>query len=167
MNNASNTNLMGNNAAFNMMNNVASNALKSVNVAANNAIMALNNSVGDTGTPWFWSAVVALLLVLVGLAFWKFGVFNPPSIPIYTETEKPRPASANKEETWCFVGEDMTGRWCVRVPHRGSCDPERSYSSKSDCQLTAASRMPLGVNMEGGARVAPLMGPPPSAQPIG
>ena len=162
------------NVAMNVMNNVtnaanaASNVVNTANVVANNAVMALNNSVGNTGTPWFWIAVVTLLTVLAGVAFWKFGFFQQtPSFPVPTETVKEGPKIPTKEETWCFVGEDMTGRWCVRVPHRGACDAERSYSSKSDCQLTPASRMPLGVNIEGGARVAPLMGPPPSAQPIG
>ena len=161
-----------NNMAMNIMETMSNNAntvLYSANVAANQTVNALNNSVGNTGSPWFWISVVVLLLAIVGVALWKFGFFgtSASSYPVPTETNLSPPPKLPKEETWCFVGEDMTGRWCVRVPHRGACDAERSYSSKSDCQLTAASRMPLGVNMEGGARVAPLMGPPPSAQPIG
>ena len=157
------------NNAVNMMNSVNS----AVNVAANNTIAALNNSVGDTGGAWFWISVVALLAVILGVALWKLGYIGTgpsPVFPVPTTTTLPPPTpekAVAKEETWCFVGEDMTGRWCVRVPHRGACDPERAYSSRSDCELTNASRLPLGTNMEGGARVAPLMGPPPSSQPIG
>lgn len=161
-----------NNLAMNIVETVgnnASNVLSTANDVANQTVNALNNSVGNTGTPWFWISVVVLLLAIVGVAFWKFGFFGTvasPRFPVPTETSL-APLKLQKEETWCFVGEDMTGRWCVRVPHRGACDAERSYSSKSDCQLTAASRMPLGINLEGGARVAPFLGPPPSAQPIG
>lgn len=159
---------VNNNLAMNIMETVSNNTRNVLN-AANGTVTALNNSLGDTGAPWFWISVVVLLLAIVGVALWKFGYFSatPSVFPIPTETVLTPPPKPLKEETWCFVGEDMTGRWCVRVPHRGACDPERAYSSKSDCQLTAASRLPLGVNMEGGARVAPLMGPPPSAQPIG
>lgn len=152
------------------VNNNARNAFQAANVMATNTVTALNNSVGDTGAPWFWISVLVLLLSIVAVALWKFGFFGtqePSLLPVPTETTLLPPPKPQKEETWCFVGEDMTGRWCVRVPHRKACDAERSYTSKSECQLTAASRMPLGVNLDGGARVAPLMGPPPSAQPIG
>lgn len=157
------------NNAVNMMNSVNS----AVNVAANNTIAALNNSVGDTGGAWFWISVVGLLAVIIGAALWKLGYIglgSSPVFPVPTTTTLPPPVperAVAKEETWCFVGEDMTGRWCVRVPHRGACDSERAYSSRSDCELTEGSRLPLGTNMNGGAKTLSLMGPPPSSQPIG
>lgn len=169
-----NTNLVEN--AMNMMNTVNETVNNAMNVAmntansafvANNTLTALNSSVGNTGSVWFWISVIGLLAIIVVIALWKLGYLNTS---VQTATTLPPPISENavqREETWCFVGEDMTGRWCVRVPHRGACDPERAYSSQSDCELTNASRLPLGTNMESGARVAPFMGPPPSSQPIG
>jgi hypothetical protein len=173
-----NTNLVEN--TVNMMNTVNEAMNSAMNTAINsatnspivaNTLVALNNSVGNTGSMWFWVSIVSLLAIIIAIALWKLGYLSSTSsvFPVSTSTlPPPIPESAvQKEETWCFVGEDMTGRWCVRVPHRGACDPERAYSRQSDCELTNASRLPLGTNMEGGARVAPFMGPPPSSQPIG
>jgi len=42
--------------------------------------------------------------------------------------------SASAEQTWCFVGEDEVGRWCVEVPTAASCDADRTYSSKNGCE---------------------------------
>ncbi len=53
------------------------------------------------------------------------------------------------EETWCFVGEDSSGRWCVQVPSTHACDPPRTFSSRSDCTYTEASPMPLGIQSRG------------------
>ena len=42
--------------------------------------------------------------------------------------------SASAEQTWCYVGEDAVGRWCVEVPTSASCDPDRTFSSKNGCE---------------------------------
>jgi hypothetical protein len=63
-----------------------------------------------------------------------------------------------KRETWCFVGEDLTGRFCVKVPSEQSCDRDRTYGSRSECELTQASHMPAGILTNGGAGMLPLSG---------
>ena len=61
-----------------------------------------------------------------------------------------------KKEVWCFVGEDLTGRACVKVPSPASCDAERSYGSRPDCELQTANRLPSGVITNGGTSMIPL-----------
>ncbi len=56
-------------------------------------------------------------------------------------------------ETWCFVGEDLTGRYCVRVPSNTACNPDRSYTSRSDCEMVQAHAMPTGIIKDAGNRM--------------
>jgi hypothetical protein len=46
---------------------------------------------------------------------------------------EPEPA-ASADQTWCLVGEDMAGRWCVQVPSIKACDQDRTYSSRNKCE---------------------------------
>ncbi len=69
-------------------------------------------------------------------------------------------AAPNHQETWCFVGEDKTGRWCVRVPTAHACDPDRTYESRDACELVTASAMPLGFLKHGGVSDTPLSARP-------
>lgn len=48
-------------------------------------------------------------------------------------------------ETWCLVGEDLAGRYCVKVPGPQSCTHDRSYLSFDQCTLTPAMYMPAAV----------------------
>ncbi len=72
-----------------------------------------------------------------------------------TESAPPPPLKA-EGETWCFVGEDLTGRFCVKVPSANSCSQDRTFGSRSDCEMTAASHMPAGVVSDRG--LIPLSG---------
>lgn len=56
-------------------------------------------------------------------------------------------------ESWCFVGEDLTGRYCVRVPSSSACSPDRSYKSRSDCEMVPAHALPAGVIQDAGNRM--------------
>jgi len=42
--------------------------------------------------------------------------------------------NAVADQTWCFVGEDLVGRWCVQVSTPNACPSDRSYSSKNQCE---------------------------------
>lgn len=66
------------------------------------------------------------------------------------------PASVPSGQTWCFVGEDLVGRWCVKVPNAQACSPERVFNNRADCELVRASHMPLGIDTKGGAGMLPL-----------
>lgn len=43
------------------------------------------------------------------------------------------------KQVWCLVGEDIAGRWCIQVPGEQSCDSDRSFPNKNDCEKNATS----------------------------
>jgi hypothetical protein len=70
----------------------------------------------------------------------------------------PPPAAVHPDtEAWCFVGEDLTGRYCVKVPSAKSCDANRRYKSRQDCEMVSAQHLPAGVITKQGAGMLPLM----------
>jgi len=50
--------------------------------------------------------------------------------PAKTESE----SAASAEQTWCLVGEDMAGRWCLQVQSPAGCEPNRTYKTKNQCE---------------------------------
>ena len=74
----------------------------------------------------------------------------PAELPTPASPPVPSKPTRDSGETWCFVGEDFTGRWCVKVPSPDSCSSERSFGSREACQLIEASHMPGGVIKDGG-----------------
>lgn len=48
------------------------------------------------------------------------------------------PQAGSAEQFWCFVGEDMTGRWCTQVSSANMCPIERTYASKNECEKMPA-----------------------------
>jgi hypothetical protein len=42
--------------------------------------------------------------------------------------------AASSEQTWCLVGEDMAGRWCIQVKGPAQCEPIRTYKTKNKCE---------------------------------
>lgn len=50
--------------------------------------------------------------------------------PAKTESE----GAASAEQTWCLVGEDMAGRWCLQVQSPAGCEPSRTYKTKNQCE---------------------------------
>jgi hypothetical protein len=42
----------------------------------------------------------------------------------------------SSEQSWCLVGEDMAGRWCVQVKGPSQCDPMRTYTTKNKCEIS-------------------------------
>jgi len=77
-------------------------------------------------------------------------------------TESPVPPSRSTEgtekpsSTWCFVGEDTTGRWCVEVPVPSLCEPIRSYGTRSSCEMTLAQQLPSGISTNNGTASIPM-----------
>ena len=41
---------------------------------------------------------------------------------------------ASSEQTWCLVGEDMAGRWCMQVATPKHCEAVRTYKTKNQCE---------------------------------
>ena len=62
----------------------------------------------------------------------KTGELIGASEPAKADPVLEGPASA--EQTWCLVGEDMAGRWCLQVPSPKHCEPIRTYKTKNQCE---------------------------------
>lgn len=83
------------------------------------------------------------------------GAADIPSPPL---TPPQPPAAVHPDsESWCFVGEDLTGRYCVKVPSAKSCDAGRTYKSRQDCEMVPAQHLPAGVVTKQGAGMLPLL----------
>lgn len=86
---------------------------------------------------------------------WLFGAAAPAA------AETPAPAAPVVPPMhWCFVGEDYTGRWCVKVPSRSACSADRTYTSQEECTLIEANHEPTGIILNGGAAMRPLASVP-------
>ena len=72
----------------------------------------------------------------------------------HDEKEWKRPH--DERENWCFVGEDLSGRYCVRVPSDKQCTSERLFHSRVDCEMAAANHLPAGVLTRNGDKYVPL-----------
>lgn len=152
------------------MNNVGNELLgtpvASINSAVNSVVNGATNTVQATmGTYGTWVLVAGILLLLL-LAYLLYN--GPASIqkiipglapaqgavlPEYSDRGK----STGFGENWCFIGEDATGRWCVKVPIPDACSPERLFSSRPGCELVTASPLPLGLLSKGGAEMNPML----------
>ena len=84
-------------------------------------------------------------------------VLAPAALPTVSTSERTGAIRGQqKPETWCFVGEDLVARWCVAVPKPDLCPSERSFDSRSECELTSANHMPAGLIQNNGASMLPL-----------
>jgi hypothetical protein len=148
------------------MNNAGNSLLSNTGNAALSAANTVNVAVSNYGS-WFIVIGIGLLLVLaymlyqnqVSLTSIVPGI-NAPMPRDWRDIEKQRQvpdAGAGFGENWCFVGEDVTGRWCVKVPQPDACSPERLFSSRPGCELEPASPLPLGLVAKGGAEMNPLI----------
>jgi hypothetical protein len=147
------------------MNNIAESVFE--NKAVNSAINTINTTAANVvnsagvGSGAIWFVLGAIVLVIVAVYF----LYRPAS-GARGDSELPTPppnppgdggaAGAGFGENWCFVGEDLTGRWCVKVPNSSACSPERLFSSRPGCELVEASASPAGINKNGGATMTPL-----------
>lgn len=160
--NASNAvNTMASNVAT-AANTIATNVSRNVGnlanaVTSNNGFGASNVAAEGSGLlGWLLFGLVAVGLVTAFLWYRQrhaAGGEEPPALL----PGVPSPAgAARKAETWCFVGEDLTGRWCVRVPAPAACTAERTFPSRSECELVNASRLPLGIVGGAGTSMTPM-----------
>jgi len=79
-------------------------------------------------------------------------------VPTNTATAPPQaPSPSPPPVAWCFVGEDLTGRYCVKVPSAAACDRTRVFNSQQDCELQSANALPAGVvSPHDGRKMSPL-----------
>jgi hypothetical protein len=115
--------------------------------------------------PWALFGVLAILFIVVAVGVYQWiqnGSFSFSTWFRKEEQEMDSQVKEYKPESWCFVGEDVVGRWCVRVPNPHSCTPDRLFDSEDNCTYVSASALPLGVVKEGGAEYKPFAPPMPA-----
>ena len=78
-------------------------------------------------------------------------VQQPSATPAHVDDVAAKQPDLN--ESWCFVGEDLSGRYCVKVPKDSACTKDRVYHSRSDCEMAAANHLPAGVIKKNGAGI--------------
>jgi hypothetical protein len=123
---------------------------------SNNSASVLNGA----ASPWFLIGGIILLLVLAYMLYQRQTIdihVELPEVPESPEMKQRVSNNGRLGENWCFVGEDATGRWCVKVPQPDACSPERLFSSRPACELVTASPLPLGLLSKGGAEMHPLL----------
>jgi hypothetical protein len=85
---------------------------------------------------------------------------EPPTYKPDTYTEPPGktllPFDNTRNQTWCFIGEDNTGRYCVKVPRADLCDPIRTFGQRESCELVEGSQMPLALVTQSGHNKTPI-----------
>jgi hypothetical protein len=98
---------------------------------------------------WF-----ALVLLLTGLALRLFAYTPMAPAPASGSNDEQAPERIYRPQTWCFVGENTLGRYCVQSD---SCSPMDRFPSRETCEYVEASALPLGVTGEGGLHYTPFM----------
>ena len=58
----------------------------------------------------------------------------PTSVKEPIASSKEVTPSASAEQTWCLIGQDSAGNWCVQVQNEKSCEKDRSFVSKNACE---------------------------------
>lgn len=101
----------------------------------------------DTLRSWWSSAPVATAPVATA---------PMPAAPGAASAVSERYPTKHQKESWCFVGEDLTGRYCVKVPSEKSCDADRVFGTRKDCELTPANHMATGIVKQNGESMLPL-----------
>lgn len=142
-----------------VMNSVMADLVNSTNTIAANA---------PSTRPWVLILIVVALVLGGVFVFVQYSASSSPQQPphsVLPEPREPQPEPAANTvpqgKTWCFVGEDVQGRWCIQVPSAHACDANRSFASEEDCKLVPASPMPLGIATRGDSILQPL-GPIPA-----
>ena len=137
-----------------------------MNMSAN--VNANANPSPIPGVPYSWLYIalglIAMILAAIGSAYyanWDWRAMlntqvGMPKINAAAVLPAPLAAAAATKETWCFVGEDLSGRYCVKVPSETSCSSERTFNSRSSCELTPANNMITGAVRNGGIGIQPL-----------
>jgi hypothetical protein len=162
---------------MNSAGNALLNATNSVNGTVASAVSNVQNAAGGYGMIFLGIGIV--LLIALGYMLYTQQTtivnlipgFGPPPPRDWREMERREAREERREareerreeraagfgENWCFVGEDVTGRWCVKVPRPDACTPERLFSSRPGCELVPASPLPLGLIAKGGAEMKPML----------
>jgi hypothetical protein len=99
-----------------------------------------------SASPWYADRALAAFNV------WDWLPSNKPA----AMPAAPATTATRDMANWCFVGEDLTGRWCVRVPDERACDADRLFASRADCELVQGNALPAGIVQNNGVNMLSL-----------
>lgn len=123
----------------------------------NTALNVVNNapSIASGSNNILYLALVGIAIVAIVYfyAYNKTAASTPyldESGSLHVTPELPPPVKQERAAAWCLVAEDMSGRYCVKVPGPDSCEPGRTYDSKQTCELTPAMHLPAGIQQNSG-----------------
>jgi hypothetical protein len=127
--------------------------------------MSSNNLFKNTPPPFNWMPILYItgLVAVIALLTWiiwssmKDWLRSKLMASAATPTTSATPTNSATGQ-WCFVGEDLTGRWCVKTPEEGLCPKKRVFSSRSECEMKTASASPLGINQQHDTTMIPIAG---------
>lgn len=107
--------------------------------------------------------IIGILMTIIGICLYSAIQYMRDHIQsIVTPTDEPDIPNTQESSLgrgqWCFVGEDMTGRWCVKVPEEGLCPTKRVFVSRTECERKTASASPLGITQDRSTTMIPLSG---------
>jgi hypothetical protein len=95
------------------------------------------------------NSLLILFFVVLSIAV-LYGLYQNFKVEEVEEVEEKEEQNADlPNNSWCFVGEDLSGRYCVKVPSEESCEAYRLFKSRDECELVTASHMPAGITHNG------------------
>jgi hypothetical protein len=103
---------------------------------------------------WFFLAAILFFTgwLLQAYAFAPLApTQSPVAVPVLAQSHDIR---AYKPESWCLVGENTLGRYCVPSEN---CGPLERFPSQEACEYVEASALPLGITGEGGLHYNPFL----------
>jgi hypothetical protein len=124
--------------------------------------MSSNNLFKNTHPSTSWTplfigvSVVGVSCILVWVAWSHVKEYLRTQLLPHAAPTHESPASPRGQ--WCFVGEDLTGRWCVKTPEDGLCPTKRIFQRRSECEMKTASASPLGINQNHDTTMIPIAG---------
>jgi len=117
-------------------------------------------------TDWIPILFLAASVGLACLFLWTFRSYIikvPQLLSPSLGPSDPSPSYSDSDSSlsggqWCFVGSDMTGRWCVKTPEDNLCPSDRVFRSRSECEMKTGSALPLGINQNHDTTMIPIAG---------
>lgn len=114
-----------------------------------------SNAFGNANIPSstnYWLIGILVVLAIAVAYVYLLPTSGPEPEPEPAPEPVPEPAlEPATRQHWCLVGEDLTGRYCVRVPSEASCDSERLYNDQITCEgMPQGMRLPAGRVMKHG-----------------
>ena len=123
----------------------------------------MNNSLFKNAPPSTnWTPLFVILGVIFVTCILLWIIWQYIRDWLRSQMQEAAPSKTNPEDfvrgQWCFIGEDLTGRWCVKTPEEGLCPKQRVFQSRSECEMKTASASPLGINQNHDTTMIPIAG---------